>query len=762
MPADARVVIHLLTLKCGPPIDKEPSREEIKLAERMASILKDFETSQIDVYEDEQLEVPPEQSDKLGSFLPTRCFHKKGILRREPLSPYLIGSQLGRINISSHAPAPAERRRIEPTTLIEAQDIWPFRDATYDNFNQVLKRQRTLNEHVNEGNTEIAQRLNETFQTMGQQAAADRLLHPAQPIVEVHALDHGHSPRRPEFDQAYQPRRPEFDHAYQRPEQPTAQRSSGSQEEECRFVYVAKMKGLRMGHVWTNESNEFALSWSTGLQTVQDCLKQLVVTDQGYAVSFLRRTPRSVAPEVGLVTSNQLSAQLLAVEGSVQTALAATFQHAISALRERTNILAISLYASLRSNPTLTMRNLLERQDVDETHSGNGFVQIRRCIPLPMAAIRLLPFNSSCFEYPRVKLSLPSGSKWQVFLNPETGVVISTAPTADCASTSPFYLLANRSLIRFSALDGKVTPVSMQGIETISSLPQFASVTVAPKLTIFHNLILTNFSEVTADNQLQEMWIAADHERLIDHITHMETPRTRTDTALSQIVFFSIITHVAVPEPPTEDTPLRTISRPRFAAPLALSQVKIDTENGWPPRATSVPAQVMALPTGQQFFITQIPVSANHVRMLALVDTCAGITVASQSLLPLLGIFRLDPSHVPSAVGMAGIPVRFVGCATIDMEIGDQQLKQTVHFTESQCVPTAAKSYNMILGKRRPKPPSSLIFAFVVEELPLPIPPTPEPPLEIAVRAAETVILQPGSEAWFRAMWPTSPGISGQ
>ncbi|VDP60779.1 unnamed protein product, partial [Heligmosomoides polygyrus] len=296
------------------------------------------------------------------------------------------------------------------------------------------------------------------------------------------------------------------------------------------------MKGLRMGHVWISESKEFALSWSTELQTVQDCLKQLVVTDQGYAVSFLRRTPRSVAPEAGLVTSNQLSAQLLAVEGSIQTALAATFQHAISALCERTNILAISLHASLRTNPTLTMRNLLGRPDVDATHLGNGFVQIRRCIPLPMAAIRLLPFNSSCFEYPRVELSLPSGSKWQAFLNPATGVISSTAAAADCASTSPFYLLANGSLIRFSALDGKVTPVSMQGIETILSLPQFASVTVAPKLTIFHNLILTNFSEIAADNQLQEIWIAAEHERLIDHVTHMDTPRTRTDTALSQVI----------------------------------------------------------------------------------------------------------------------------------------------------------------------------------------------------------------------------------
>ncbi|VDO89947.1 unnamed protein product [Heligmosomoides polygyrus] len=61
--ADGRVVIHLLTLKCGPPLDKESSREEIKLAERMASILKDFEARQLKVDEDEQLEVVEEEED---------------------------------------------------------------------------------------------------------------------------------------------------------------------------------------------------------------------------------------------------------------------------------------------------------------------------------------------------------------------------------------------------------------------------------------------------------------------------------------------------------------------------------------------------------------------------------------------------------------------------------------------------------------------------------------------------------------------------
>ncbi|VDO35355.1 unnamed protein product [Heligmosomoides polygyrus] len=63
MSGDARVVIHLLTLKCGQPLDKEPSREEIKLAERTASILKDFETGQLEVDENEQLEMVEEQEE---------------------------------------------------------------------------------------------------------------------------------------------------------------------------------------------------------------------------------------------------------------------------------------------------------------------------------------------------------------------------------------------------------------------------------------------------------------------------------------------------------------------------------------------------------------------------------------------------------------------------------------------------------------------------------------------------------------------------
>ncbi|VDP10068.1 unnamed protein product [Heligmosomoides polygyrus] len=61
MLANPRVVIHLLTLKCGSPLDAVPSRDEMKLAKRIASILQDFELRQLEIDEVEKLEVVEEE-----------------------------------------------------------------------------------------------------------------------------------------------------------------------------------------------------------------------------------------------------------------------------------------------------------------------------------------------------------------------------------------------------------------------------------------------------------------------------------------------------------------------------------------------------------------------------------------------------------------------------------------------------------------------------------------------------------------------------
>ncbi|VDP30305.1 unnamed protein product [Heligmosomoides polygyrus] len=65
MSAHPRVVIHLQTLKCGSPLDAVPSRDEMKLAERIASILQDFELRQLEIDEVEKLEVVEEEDQGL-------------------------------------------------------------------------------------------------------------------------------------------------------------------------------------------------------------------------------------------------------------------------------------------------------------------------------------------------------------------------------------------------------------------------------------------------------------------------------------------------------------------------------------------------------------------------------------------------------------------------------------------------------------------------------------------------------------------------
>uniref|UniRef100_A0A183G9U9 Integrase_H2C2 domain-containing protein n=1 Tax=Heligmosomoides polygyrus TaxID=6339 RepID=A0A183G9U9_HELPZ len=54
-----------------------------------------------------------------------------------------------------------------------------------------------------------------------------------------------------------------------------------AKEENCAFIPVGKMKGLLLGTVWINDSNEFALSWREDSPTIYDCDSELTISDQG-------------------------------------------------------------------------------------------------------------------------------------------------------------------------------------------------------------------------------------------------------------------------------------------------------------------------------------------------------------------------------------------------------------------------------------------------------------------------------------------------
>ncbi|EYC26452.1 hypothetical protein Y032_0010g1163 [Ancylostoma ceylanicum] len=290
-----------------------------------------------------------------------------------------------------------------------------------------------------------------------------------------------------------------------------------NEQESCQFVSVSKMRGHQIGHVWISDSKEFALSWREDSPTVRDCGQDLTVTDQSYALITMRRTPRS-ASRVGIVTSNQLAAQLLAVEDSVQGAVTALFHHSLSSLCDRTNLLAFSLHSSFQTDPTYTIRKLLGRNDVAATYFGGDLVQLHRCIKVPSANYRLRAFNGTCFTKPRVEFRLPRGVYLSAFMDPQTNVITNEAFETPCHNVPFFLLNSANGTVKFDAVTGSSFLVPPQEVTNIGFPRDAEVIATPPSLTIFHNLVLTNLSELVSDHQLEEIWQARSYDRLLTSV----------------------------------------------------------------------------------------------------------------------------------------------------------------------------------------------------------------------------------------------------
>nr|CDJ83920.1 hypothetical protein HCOI_00463400 [Haemonchus contortus] len=58
----------------------------------------------------------------------------------------------------------------------------------------------------------------------------------------------------------------------------------------------------------------------------------------------------------------------------------------------------------------------------------------------------------------------------------------------------------------------------------------------------------------------------------------------------------------------------------------------------------------------------------------------------------------MEKGDVTSAVGMAGVIVRLLGCASLAFEISSLTYDHPVFFTDSACIPGVADAYNITLG----------------------------------------------------------------
>ncbi|CAB3396632.1 unnamed protein product [Caenorhabditis bovis] len=99
----------------------------------------------------------------------------------------------------------------------------------------------------------------------------------------------------------------------------------------------------------------------------------------------------------------------------------------------------------------------------------------------------------------------------------------------------------------------------------------------------------------------------------------------------------------------------------------------------------------------QAFFTAQIPIKANNINLLALVDTGASFTIAGSEICALIGIHTLNKPLTNNAIGLGGNEVKIAGTAPIRYKIGSFEIQHITHFTINKCTPPGPFSYDIIL-----------------------------------------------------------------
>ncbi|EYC40046.1 hypothetical protein Y032_0631g858 [Ancylostoma ceylanicum] len=127
------------------------------------------------------------------------------------------------------------------------------------------------------------------------------------------------------------------------------------------------------------------------------------------------------------------------------------------------------------------------------------------------------------------------------FVDPTTAIISAEASEISCSSAKFFLFHVANTSIKFDPLSGSSYPVHAHEISTLDLPTDAIDLLSAPPLTIFHNLVLTNISQLVPEGHLQEIWQACSYDRFLANIesrTHPEpSPVTTHMTENSSFSF---------------------------------------------------------------------------------------------------------------------------------------------------------------------------------------------------------------------------------
>jgi hypothetical protein len=314
-----------------------------------------------------------------------------------------------------------------------------------------------------------------------------------------------------------------------------------NRQQKCDFISFTNAIGESMGKSFLSQNGEFALSWLNPI-VVNDCSQRLMITDQGYAlheaqVLILKRTKREAREELrilkkrdlnldsqmagaGLVTTNQLSSQLLALELNFRRSSSYAYTHAIQASCQNIKMTQRVVQISLTSNPTLAARAILQKQNL-HAKSATGKTGESLLEVWPCASLNATNYNFTaqdeievCYSTPRIVVNV-GGRLIKGYLDPVTHIISDLGRRASCSTSKEIPIQIEGKTFVYHAEKGVLETIAETAKQIQSPISIEHPFTDFP-LIIFHNLIITNISEFVSVTQFNSIHRIANFEQQME------------------------------------------------------------------------------------------------------------------------------------------------------------------------------------------------------------------------------------------------------
>ena len=302
-------------------------------------------------------------------------------------------------------------------------------------------------------------------------------------------------------------------------------------EERCKYTAWKSLHGDIWGNNWISDDGTLALTMH-GQRSVVNCGGQrLVLSDQGLAYEYKtfklanqqsalvnaishklhdshdehRRQRRNVGQETaaeldatvsnGIVTSDVLAASLQALQMDISTWTKQSIYRALHAACRSMRTTVLLMQAEILANPTLAVRTLLGNQHIIATAGGN-ILETYPCHALPSAGYKILPqAGDVCYDDIPIEFSLVN-STHRGFLDPNTNIIGFNGRIGDCGKTKPMPVRLGDSSYLYSPADGSLQPIQRTELLQVPGWNLNASLTFADPPTIFHQIVMYNWSEL--------------------------------------------------------------------------------------------------------------------------------------------------------------------------------------------------------------------------------------------------------------------------